>query len=221
MMMLKSMLAKGATLLMLSLGIALTAAAADQANNETAETVKTAGQLEVSADTFNCIRDMTKVRGFYVDNLKGDLEGTLAVANSDTGGIYPAGSVVQLVPGEVMVKHEEGYSPATKGWEFFELDVSEDGSEIRKRGFVDVVNRFGGNCFGCHIQAKPQWDMICEDTHGCETIPITKEMIDLIQRTDPRCSDNEELTSGESYDLFMLNLKVGVGSAIGTVKEMM
>ena len=46
-------------------------------------------------------------------------------------------------------------------------------------------------------------------------------MIDLIQRTDPRCSDNEELTSGESYDLFMLNLKVGVGSAIGTVKEMM
>ena len=117
--------------------------------------------------------------------------------------------------------HEEGYSPATKGWEFFELDVPEEGSEIRKRGFVDVVNRFGGNCFGCHIQAKPQWDMICEDTHGCETIPITKEMIDLIQRTDPRCTDNEELTTGESYDLFMLNLKVGVGSAIGTVKEMM
>jgi hypothetical protein len=178
-------------------------------------------QLEVDADTFNCIRDMTKVRGFYVDNLKGDLKGTLAVANSETGGIYPPGSVVQLVPGEVMVKHEEGYSPATKGWEFFELDVSEEGSEIRRRGFVDVVNRFGGNCFGCHIQAKPQWDMVCEDTHGCETIPISKEMIDLIQRTDPRCTDNEELSAGESYDLFMLNLKIGVGSAIGTVKEIL
>jgi len=220
-MMLKNILAKGAAILIVSLCTVLTAVAADQANKEADEAVKVPGQLEVSADTFNCIRDMTKVRGFYVDNLKGDLAGTLAVANSETGGIYPPGSVVQLVPGEVMIKHEQGYSPATKGWEFFELDVSEDGSEIRKRGFVDVVNRFGGNCFGCHIQAKPQWDMICEDTHGCETIPITKEMIDLIQRTDPRCSDNEELTSGESYDLFMLNLKVGVGSAIGTVKEMM
>ncbi len=178
-------------------------------------------KLKVNASTFNCIRDMTKVRGFYVDNLKGNLEGTLAVANSETGGIYPPGSVVQLVPGEVMVKHEEGYSPATKGWEFFELDVSEEGSKIRKRGFIDVVNRFGGNCFGCHIQAKPQWDMVCEDTHGCETIPITKETIDLIQRTDPRCSDNEELSAGESFDLFMLNLKISVGSAIGTVKEML
>lgn len=179
------------------------------------------GQLEVTAETFACIRDMTKVRGFYVDNLKGNLEGTLAVANSKSGGIYPPGSVVQLVPGEVMVKHEEGYSPATKGWEFFELDVSEEGSEIRKRGFIDVVNRFGGNCFACHIQAKPQWDMICEDSHGCETIPITKEVIDLIQRTDPRCKDNEELTSSESYELFKLNLMIGVGSAIGTIKEVL
>jgi hypothetical protein len=87
--------------------------------------VTDAGQLEVSSSTFTCIRDMTKVRGFYVDNLKGDLEGTLAIANSETGGVYPAGSVVQLVPGEVMIKHEAGFSPATKGWEFFELDVSE------------------------------------------------------------------------------------------------
>jgi hypothetical protein len=183
--------------------------------------VTDAGQFEVSRSTFTCIRDMTKVRGFYVDNLKGDLEGTLAIANSETGGVYPAGSVVQLVPGEVMIKHEAGFSPATKGWEFFELDVSEEGSDIRKRGFVDVVNRFGGNCFACHIQAKPQWDMICEDTHGCETIPITKEVIDLIQRTDPRCTDNEELSASESYELFKLKLKVGVGSAIGTVKEML
>ena len=179
------------------------------------------GQLPITSETFTCIRDMTKVRGFYVGNLKGDIDATLAVANSETGGVYPPGSVVQLVPGEVMVKHEVGYSPVTKDWEFFELDVSEEGSEIRKRGFADVVNRFGGNCFACHIQAKPQWDMVCEDAHGCETIPITKEVIDLIQRTDPRCSDNEELTAGESFELFKLKLKVGLGSAIGTVKEMM
>ena len=215
----KSLMGQAMAVLILSLTAALNVVAAEKAPIEIAEEARETGQLEVSSDTFNCIRDMTKVRGFYVDNLKGDLEGTLAVANSETGGIYPPGSVVQLVPGEVMIKHEEGYSPATKGWEFFELDVSEEGSEIRKRGFVDVVNRFGGNCFGCHIQAKPQWDMICEDTHGCETIPITKEVIDLIQRTDPRCKDNKELTSGESYELFKLNLMIGVGSAIGTVKE--
>ena len=74
--------------------------------------------LTITEQTFDCIREMTPVRGFYVDNLMGDLEGTLAVANSPTGGVYPAGSVVQLVPGEVMVKHPAGYSPATKDWEF-------------------------------------------------------------------------------------------------------
>lgn len=213
-----SLISKRTAILMLSLTAALNVSAADKVNEEI---LTEPGQLPITSETFTCIRDMTKVRGFYVGNLKGDMEGTLAVANSEAGGVYPPGSVVQLVPGEVMVKHEVGYSPVTKDWEFFELDVSEEGSEIRKRGFADVVNRFGGNCFACHIQAKPQWDMVCEDTHGCETIPITKEVIDLIQRTDPRCSDNEELTAGESFELFKLKLKVGVGSAIGTVKEMM
>ncbi len=211
----KFLINKGLAVLLFSVGSTLTAVASPD------EVLLEPGKLPVTSEAFTCIRDMTKVRGFYVDNLKGNLEATLAVANSETGGIYPPGSVVQLVPGEVMVKHEVGYSPVTKDWEFFELDVSEEGSEIRKRGFADVVNRFGGNCFACHIQAKPQWDMVCEDTHGCETIPITKEVIDLIQRTDPRCSDNEELSAGESYELFKLKLKVGVGSAIGTVKEMM
>jgi hypothetical protein len=155
--------------------------------------------VAVNEDTFDCIRDMTPVRGFYVDNLLGDVEATVAVANSPTGGVYPPGSVVQLVPGEVMVKHGKGFSPATKDWEFFELDVSRDGSVIKKRGFVDVVNRFGGNCFTCHVQAKPQWDMICETGHGCEEIPLTKEMLLVIQKTDPRCDDNEPL-SGEEIE---------------------
>lgn len=177
------------------------------------------GEIAISDNTFSCIRDMTKVRGFYVDNLNGDIDATLAVANSATGGKYPEGSVVQLVPGEVMVKHGSGFSPATMDWEFFELDVSDEGSEIRRRGFVDVVNRFGGNCFGCHIQAKPEWDLVCETGHGCETIPLTKEVIDLIQRSDPRCVDNEELSTGESFELLKLKIKVSIGTAVGTVKE--
>lgn len=141
----------------------------------------------ISADTFDCIRDMTPVRGFYVDNLAGDLDGTLEVANSPDGGRYPEGSVIQLVPTEVMVKREAGFSPATNDWEFFELEVSPEGSTITARGFVDVVNRFGGNCFGCHVKAEPQWDLVCEQGHGCDPIPLTPTMLRAIQKTDPRC----------------------------------
>ncbi len=154
------------------------------------------GAIEISDNTFDCMRDMTKVDGFYVDNLLGDSAATIAVASSADGGVYPPGSVVQLVPGEVMVKHGSGFSPATKDWEFFELDVSEEGTAIRKRGFVDVVNRFGGNCFGCHIQAEPKWDMVCKTGHGCDPIPLSKPVLALLQKTDPRC-DNEPLSEQE------------------------
>ncbi len=160
--------------------------------------------IDVSDNTFGCIRDMTKVRGFYVDNLLGDVEATVAVANSITGGTYPPGSVVQLFPGEAMVKHGAGFSPETKDWEFFELDVSNTGSKIFKRGFTDIVNRPGGNCFNCHIKAEPQWDMICETDHGCDKIPLTKEMIALLQKTDPRCKNNETLTKEEMEKLLKL-----------------
>ena len=120
------------------------------------------GKGQIDAKSFRCITEMTHVRQFYVDNLLGNLEATLAVANSATGGTYPPGTVIQLVPTEVMVKRDKGFNPVTHDWEFFELDVSKDGTEIRKRGFAEVVNRFGGNCFGCHIQARPQWDLVCE-----------------------------------------------------------
>ncbi|MFP5431418.1 MAG: hypothetical protein ACLGHE_10630 [Gammaproteobacteria bacterium] len=143
--------------------------------------------VEISETSFKCLSDMTPVRGFFVDNLIGDMEGTLKVANSATGGVYPPGSVVQLVPTEVMVKRETGFSPVTKDWEFFELDVNKQGSVIRKRGFADVNNRFGKNCFACHLAAKPEWDMICEKDHGCEELPIPQHVITALQKTDPRC----------------------------------
>lgn len=151
--------------------------------------VQAAGPIGV--ESFRCVRDMTPVRGFYVDNLDGDLEATVAVARSDTGGTYPAGSVVQLVPTEVMVKREAGFNPATRDWEFFELDVSAQSTSIRARGFADVVNRFGGNCFACHVKARPEWDMICEQGHGCDPIPLTPVLIRAIQKTDPRCEPTD------------------------------
>lgn len=144
-------------------------------------------EVEVTAASFGCITEMTPVRHFYVANLLGDLEATLAVANSPAGGRYPPGSVVQLVPTEVMVKHGEGWNAATRDWEFFELQVSDTGSRIVGRGFVDVVNRFGGNCFGCHVRARPEWDLICEKDHGCDPVPLTADLILELQRTDPRC----------------------------------
>lgn len=144
-------------------------------------------KINVDNNTFHCITDMTPVKHFYVDNLQGNLKETVAVAKSEKGGIYPTGSVVQLVPGEVMVKHGPGYNPATHDWEYVELDVSKDGSSIRKRGFVDVINRFGGNCFACHAKAKPEFDSVCETGHGCDAIPLTRPMIHAIQNSDPRC----------------------------------
>lgn len=144
-------------------------------------------ELTIDASSFVCLEDMTAIRHFFVDNLLGDLDATVAVAESTAGGVYPPGSVVQLVPTEVMVKHPPGWNAATRDWEFFELDVSAEGSSIRNRGFVDVVNKFGGNCFGCHIKAEPKYDLICEQEHGCDPIPVTREMIAGIQAADPRC----------------------------------
>ncbi len=141
-------------------------------------------------EEFGCIRDMTPVGRFYVDNPGGPeaLAATVAVAGSKTGGVFPAGSVVQLVPTEVMVKREAGFSPETGDWEFFELAVSKEGTDITVRGTKDVVNRFGGNCLECHAKAEPQWDLICSTDHGCDPIPLTDTMIVALQKADPRCA---------------------------------
>ncbi len=163
-----------------------------------------AGSDVVDAKSFRCITKMTAVRHFYVDNLRGDLAGTLAAANSRTGAVYPPGSVIQLVPGEAMVKRAKGFNAVTRDWEFFELDVSKDGTQIRKRGFADVVNRFGGNCLGCHIAARPEWDLVCELDHGCAPIPLTRAMSGALQRTDPRC-ENAPVSAQDAAALKQLN----------------
>jgi hypothetical protein len=146
-------------------------------------------QLDFTATLFKCLTDMTKASGsdFYVDNLLGDLDGTLAVANSSTGGTYPPGSVVSLIPAEVMVKHQEGWNPATNDWEFIELNLSGETAKFSARGTTDVVNRFGGNCFGCHNLARPEWDLICASDHGCAPLSVPRETILTMQSSDPRC----------------------------------
>ena len=157
--------------------------------------------VPVTDATFGCISKLTPVRGFFVGNLSGHLPDTLKVARSKDGGVYPVGSVVQLVPTEVMVKQPVGFNAVTRDWEFFELDVSKSGSVIRKRGFAEVVNRFGGNCFGCHVKAHPEWDLICETTHGCDPIPLTPAMLKALQDTDPRCAGSETVSAADAAAL--------------------
>ena len=160
--------------------------------------------IPIDDNSFKCLHKMTKVKHFYVDNLLGDLDGTIAVAKSETGGVYPPGSVLQLFAGEVMIKQKPGYNAATKDWEFFELDVSPQGSKIAKRGFVDVNNRFGGNCFGCHAAAKPEFDLVCEQDHGCAPIPVTRPMFSALQKSDPRCEPPEALNEDDQKNLAAL-----------------
>jgi hypothetical protein len=142
----------------------------------------------ISDKLFKCITEMTHVRHFYVDNLAGNLQGTVKVAQAATGN-YPVGSVLQLVPTEVMVKREKGFNATTRDWEFFELNLSPDGSTIHTRGFQEVNNRFGGNCFTCHVKARAEFDLVCDNNHGCDPIPITRAMSGALQRTDPRCKN--------------------------------
>jgi hypothetical protein len=71
---------------------------------------KTAPKYKVDASTFRCITKMTAVKHFFVDNLAGNLAGTVDVAQAGKGQ-FPEGTVLQLIPNEAMVKQQKGYSP--------------------------------------------------------------------------------------------------------------
>lgn len=162
-------------------------------------------KVEVSEQSFECLHQNQKVRNMYVDNILGDLKGTLAVAESGMGGVYPPGTVLQLIPGEAMVKREKDASPETNDWEFFALDVKPEGAKIAARGFAEMKSPLGGNCLTCHSKAEPQWDMVCEKGHGCDPIEVTGINIALatsaLQKTDPRCAPPEPLTPEEGAEL--------------------
>ncbi len=178
-----------------------------------------AGSVDVTNASFRCVRQMTQVRHFYVDNLLGNVADTVKVANAPQGAVYPPGSVVQLVPTEAMVKREAGFSPATGDWEFFELQVSDTGTRIGKRGFADVNNRFGKNCFGCHAPARENFDFICESGHGCEPIPIDHQMTGALQRSDPRCGP-AATEPGDTGALLKLRAMVTLGTVMGWFKNL-
>src|SRR4051812_30002009 len=86
--------------------------------------------IVVKAADFRNIHAWTKVRDFYVGNLLGHQPEALAVARNPKGGTFPAGTIVQLVPTEAMVKHHPGWDASTRDWEFFQLALSKTGTRI-------------------------------------------------------------------------------------------
>lgn len=167
----------------------------------------TATAFKVEDSSFRCMSEMTPVRHFFVDNLAGNLAGTVKVAQAGKGE-YPVGSVVQLVPNEVMVKMPKGTSPPTKDWEFIWLDVDKSGQKIGIRGFQEANNKFGLNCFACHVKARPEFDLICETSNGCDPIPLSKPMFKALQRTDPRCKGSDTVSKEDQEALALVEAAV-------------
>jgi hypothetical protein len=142
--------------------------------------------ITMVATKFRNIHAWTKVRDFYVGNLLGHLPQALAVARNPNGGVYPVGTIIQLVPTEAMVKRRPGWDAATHDWEFFSLAVSKSGTRILSRGATKTVNFLHLNCASCHGAAKPQFDETCGHDHGCAPLPLTPALITALQSSDPR-----------------------------------
>ena len=53
-------------------------------------------------------------------------------------------------------------------------------------------------------QAEPKWDMVCESGHGCDPIPLTREILTLLQKTDLRCEDMPPLSAEDQEKLAAL-----------------
>jgi hypothetical protein len=157
-----------------------------QAPTTTRKPVDPNEDFVAEAKDFINLHDMTPVRGFYLDNRIGHLDEAIAVANNPDGGVYPVGTIIQLVPQEAMVKRKAGFDPQSMDWEFFELQATPEGTVIGKRGGSEIVNRFGGSCADCHKKARPQFDFVCEDTHGCDLLPVPHEVFVGLQEADPR-----------------------------------
>jgi hypothetical protein len=98
-------------------------------------------------------------RRYFVANPLGHQAEAVAVASSATGGTFPVGTVVQIVPSEVMVKRRKGFDATMNDWEFFRVAFAADGTpeELTVRGTHETP------CFKCHQRvSSPQWDFICE-----------------------------------------------------------
>src|SRR5271163_3991130 len=150
--------------------------------------VLSADDVVVTEKTFGCVLDMTKVRNTRIRNPDPEKlkEAVRIFRDSVPDKEYPTGTILQLIPGEAMVKHDLAAFPNTNGWEFFALKVSADGTAIQDRGDKVINASLKKPCLGCHSPAA-KFDFVCEKGHGCAPIPITDQQIAARQAADPRC----------------------------------
>jgi hypothetical protein len=169
---------------------ALFACSGSSRSGTTARTTATPTTLPDVAPTaadFVNINTMTHVGDRFVGSLNGHRAEAVAVARSATGGVFPVGTVIQLVPLEAMVKRSKGYSAATRDWEFFSLAPSAQGTRILKRGTTNIDNP-AGSCASCHSAAPPRFDFVCTKSHGCPGLTLPDSVIATLQHDDPRPS---------------------------------
>ena len=148
-----------------------------------------AQDITVTEQIFGCILEWPKVRNTYFKHAdpKKLKEAMRIFRDSVPDTEYPVGTILQLVPFEAMVKHPREKFPTTNGWEFFFLEVSQDGTKIMDRGEGVVNLSQGVTCLSCH-QPAARYDFVCEKGHGCAPIPFDDQKIAEIQKTDLRCN---------------------------------
>lgn len=146
-----------------------------------------AAEAEITEKSFSCMHDGgTKVKNTYIRHSDpAKLKEAVRIFETGAAEEYPVGTTLQLVPFEVMVKHEKAKFPNSNGWEFFLLEVSATGSKILQRG--DSAANQLGNCLTCH-KGSAKFDYVCSKDHGCPPIPVTNEMIVGMQGKDARCA---------------------------------
>ena len=138
------------------------------------------------AAILGCSREGVKVGMTYIRHPDAKkLEEAVGIFKSNRENVdYPAGTIIQLVPHEVMVKRTKAEFPNSNGWEFFILNVSGKTATVAARG--DTASNPLGTCISCHGPAVKH-DYVCAKGHGCGPIPVTDEQIAAIQNQDPRC----------------------------------
>jgi hypothetical protein len=140
-------------------------------------------------DDFACLGDerFTDVGGRRIWNVldRQRQEQAVGLARSGLPGTYPVGTVIQLFPGEAMVKRGAGFSPSTNDWEYFVIDTSSGASVITSRGTTEVRNP-AGTCLSCHASAQA-FDTVCFTNSNCVDLPFFIDTHVVPERDDPRC----------------------------------
>src|SRR5580700_7026589 len=114
-----------------------------------------AHDLVITEKSFGCVLDLPKVRNTRIQNPDPEKlkEAVRIFRDSVPDKEYPTGTILQLIPGEAMVKHDRAAFPNTRGWEFFALKVTKKGTEIQDRGDKVLNTTLKKPCLDCHSPA--------------------------------------------------------------------